>query len=150
MSTVAVPPTKTFGSRPPILPPQLTTYSGGSDDRDPYDRVLVDDVKYLLREIRRIHWSGYFSPMTALRLIQQRTSAVSRELDMHRMLATEVLPPTFMADLMDDESEDEARVVRTYVYLLGELAEAKDAILSQLRAQNGSADTSTEIDGRPE
>ncbi|MGV3617166.1 MAG: hypothetical protein ACO1SV_17710 [Fimbriimonas sp.] len=136
MSAVAVPPTKTFPTRPPIVPPVITNFNGDSGhEEEPYHNLLAEDVRGLLRRCARTHFDPQIDPRMLLRLIDQRKRAIQRELDVHRMLTPEIMPPPFMAAFANDLREDDD-VVQTYIRLLSDLDAADERIREEFRAKN--------------
>lgn len=142
MSAVAVPPTKTFAARPPIVPPIVTNFNGDSNpEEEPYHHILIEDVRGLLRTCARIQYDTRLDPGMLLRLIEQRKRMIQRELDAERMLMPEIVPPSLMA-AFTDYAWDENDVTQTYIRLLNELDSAADRINSEFRAKNMPLPTS--------
>lgn len=137
MSAVAVPPTKPFAARPPIVPPIVTNFDGDSGhDEEPYHRLLIEDVRNLLRSCARTQFDPRLDPGMLLRLIEQRKRMIQRELDVERLLAPEIMPPAVMASYAADFGRDESDVTQAYVRLLSELDSAADRINREFRAKN--------------
>ena len=130
MSAILLPPTKNFGSRPPILPPSITTFDGRNDDgRDPRHLVIADSVERLLNSVKT--WPDEDLGLL-LRLLEQRTSMVEKELGAERMIQSHELPPVVFGDAysLDYLFSAESDAVSTYIGLLDRLC---DAIVSVRR-----------------
>lgn len=143
MSAVAVPPTKTFAARPPIVPPITTNFNGDSSpEEEPYHKILIEDVRALLRSCARIQYDPTVDPGIMLRLVEQRKRMLRRELDAERMLMPEIVPPALMAAFPQEYAWDESDVVQTYIRLLSELDSAAERINTEFRAKNMPLPTS--------
>ncbi len=121
MSAILIPPTKTFGARPPHKPPTRTTFDGGPDDhRDPRHRVIADSVERLIQSVAT--WPDEDLPLL-LRLLEQRMFMIEKELGVERMLNSDELPPTVLGDAysLDYLFVSETDAVSTYVTLLDKL-----------------------------
>jgi hypothetical protein len=126
MSATLIPPTKTFGARPPIIPPTLTTFDGmGDDNRQPRHRVIADSVERLLQSVPS--WPDEDLALL-LRLLEQRTSMVEHELGLERLFDSLPcpLPPSIFGDAfpLDFVFDAKTEAETTYVGLLHSLDEA--------------------------
>lgn len=145
MSAVAVPPTKPFAGRPPLVPPIVTNFDGDSGhEEEPYHHLLIEDVRSLLRTCARTQYDARLDPGMLLRLIEQRKRMIQRELDVERLLAPEIMPPALMASFASDFGRDDSDVTQTYVRLLSELDSAAERINTEFRAKNMPLPTSTD------
>jgi hypothetical protein len=143
MSAVAVPPTKNFAARPPIVPPIITSFNGDSSpEEEPYHKILIEDVRQLLRSCKRVGVDPRLDPDMMMRLIDQRKRMLQRELDAERMLMPEIMPPALMAAFPQEFAWDESDVVQTYIRLLSELDSAAERINTEFRAKNMPLPTS--------
>ena len=123
MSATLPPPTKTYGGRPPILPPCRTTFDGAPDDHGlPRHQVVADSVRSLLRDVEM--WPDVSLPML-LGLLEGRKKLVSQELSVERMLNPMDLPPPVFGDsVLDYLLTPENTAASVYIQLLNELDEA--------------------------
>jgi hypothetical protein len=124
MSATLLPPTKTFGARPPFKPPTVTTFDGGSEDSgQPRFRFLADSTEKLLKSVGT--WPEE-SLAVLLRLLELRKSLIEEELGYERMFSSFELPPPVFRDLAPVEYllASETDAVTVYLSLLDSLYES--------------------------
>jgi len=130
-----IPPTRTQGARPPIVPPTRTTFDGtpGDHDESP-EKLLSDSIYRLLRTIEntpsdRLH--------LLLGLLEHRKTWLEREVTMERVFDSPSLPPPAFNFLMLGEIlEAENSRVKTYLRLIQALEDGIDRVRAKIRELN--------------
>lgn len=135
MSATLIPPTKTAGARPPILPPISTTFDGAPDDEgDSVDRLVEDGVRRLLRTVE--HTPDERLPIL-YGLLAVRKQWLEREIATERLLESPELPPAMFNYLMlDTLLEPENDVVARYLRLIAELEDGMARVARKMREKN--------------
>jgi hypothetical protein len=139
MNAVAIPPIRTAGARPPIIPPVGTTFDPFSEGDEPQHRMMVENVKHLLRRIKTdsIRECNFY-----LRLIKRRKRWIEDELQFERMLQPLEVPPLIMHAFGWDGLAADDEPVKTYVTLLNQLDEAAQRIRTTMQEQFGVVESS--------
>jgi hypothetical protein len=132
MSAVAVPPTQTCGFRPPIVPPNVTTFDGSpSPDGDPYEQVLLRDAQDTLDAFYR-RPPDEFACQTWLNRLLRRQATLALEITGSRLIAGELLPPPLMGEFPQAFAGSEQGILGKLVGVQAEIDAAVRALKQEI------------------